>query len=388
MSLTNNVTRYVLLLAVFSLLLSACNTPKKALNRGEYERAVRMSVDKLRSSPGNRSAREVLVKAWPLAIDLHENRIAMYENSNERFRFEQVVESYEQLNSLTERVQRCPACLDLVDVRGFYIDELNESKEKAAEVRYEAGIASLDPNNRERSREAYEHFMVVERMMPDYRDTRERMNEALSYATLHVIVNVPPLQQRSLSVSHEFFHHKVVEYLQNHRRMSEYVQFYYPDEAQAEGITQPDQQVYLTFDEFMVGQTRMESSTETVSSTDSVKVGEVTLENGDKMDVYNIVQARLTKHRKTVVSNGIMDMRIQDAWSGRVILQEKIPGEFVWVSEWANFNGDERALNEDQLRLTKFREAPTPPNQDLFVAFTGPIYDQVTDRLRRFYSGY
>ena len=185
-----------------------------------------------------------------------------------------------------------------------------------------------------------------------------------------------------------FFHNKVLEYLQTSRRMNEYVRFYFPDEAQAVGIDRPDHEVMLEFDEFAIGQTRIESNTSVVQSEDSVKVGEVTLESGEKLDVFNTVQAEYTLHRKTLVSNGVMDLRVVDAWTGRVILQEKIPSEFVWVNEWANFNGDERALNEDQARLAGLREAPAPPPQDLFVAFTGPIYDQVTDRLRRLYAGY
>jgi len=378
----------LLLLLLVSFLAAGCNTPRRALNQGDYERAVRLSVDKLRSSPNNKKAAEVLERAWPLAVDLHVNRINVFQQSNDPFRYEPVVASYEQLNAMTERVQRCPRCLELVPAGRLYIDEINDSRQRAAEARYEAGMASLSPTNRERSREAYDHFMVVERMVPDFRDTRERMEEALSYATLHVVVHVPPIQSRSLSVSHEFFHNKVLEYLQTSRRMNEYVRFYFPDEAQAEGIDRPDHEVMLEFDEFAIGQTRIESNTSVVQSEDSVKVGEVTLESGEKLDVFNTVQAEYTLHRKTLVSNGVMDLRVVDAWTGRVILQEKIPSEFVWVNEWANFNGDERALNEDQARLAGLREAPAPPPQDLFVAFTGPIYDQVTDRLRRLYAGY
>jgi hypothetical protein len=380
--------RIVLLLLGLSFVISACNTPRKALNKGDYERAVRMSVDKLRSSPNNRQARDVLVKAWPMTVELHQQQIATYSRSSDPFRYEQIVSSYEYLNGLSQRIQRCPACMQWVAPETVYIDELGEARDMAASVRYEAGLRSLDPNNRQRSREAYDHFMVAERMVPDYRDTRDRMNEALSYATLHVTVFVPPIQSRSLSVSHEFFENKVLEYLQTNRRMSNYVRFYYPEEALAEGIEGSDHDIVLTFDEFTVGQTRSESNTQTVTSADSVKVGEVTLENGQKMDVFNTVQARLTTNRKTVVSGGILDMKILDARTGRVILQEKLPGEFVWVTEWANFNGDERALTEQQRRLVALREAPMPPPQDLFVAFTGPIYNQVTDRLRRFYSSF
>jgi len=58
----------LLLLLLVSFLAAGCNTPRRALNQGDYERAVRLSVDKLRSSPNNKKAAEVLERAcrWPL----------------------------------------------------------------------------------------------------------------------------------------------------------------------------------------------------------------------------------------------------------------------------------------------------------------------------------
>ena len=33
-------------------------------------------------------------------------------------------------------------------------------------------------------------------------------------------------------------------------------------------------------------------------------------------------------------------------------MQDKMPGEFIWISEWASFNGDDRALSQQQLNMT------------------------------------
>jgi hypothetical protein len=63
-------------------------------------------------------------------------------------------------------------------------------------------------------------------------------------------------------------------------------------------------------------------------------------------------------------------------------------GEFVWYTEWGYFNGDERALDEYFLEVVKLKEAYPPPPQDLFVAFTQPIFGQVTSKIRDFYRGY
>ena len=73
------------------------------------------------------------------------------------------------------------------------------------------------------------------------------------------------------------------------------------------------------------GQTRIESNTSVVQSEDSVKVGEVT--PGVPGEKAGCIQywCRLnnTLHRKTLVSNGVMDLRVVDAWTGRVTIAGK-----------------------------------------------------------------
>lgn len=108
----------------------------------------------------------------------------------------------------------------------------------------------------------------------------------------------------------------------------------------------------------------------------------------DTNKVYGTVKATLYHHTKTTTAKGIVSFRIIDAKTGALLSAEKMPGEFVWVSEWATFNGDERALSAEQLNLTTMKEKPAPAPQDLFIEFTRPIYDQITTRIREFYKGY
>ena len=108
----------------------------------------------------------------------------------------------------------------------------------------------------------------------------------------------------------------------------------------------------------------------------------------DTNKVYGTVKATLYHYTKTTISKGIVSFRIIDAKTGALLSVQKMPGEFVWKSEWATFNGDERALSAEQLRLTKQKELPAPAAQDLFIEFTRPIYDQITTKLKDFYKGY
>jgi hypothetical protein len=84
----------------------------------------------------------------------------------------------------------------------------------------------------------------------------------------------------------------------------------------------------------------------------------------------------------------VLDFRIIDPTSGKVLTQEKLPGEYVWISEWGYFNGDERALSERQREIVQLREAPAPDPQDLFIEFTAPIYEQIIGKVNNYYRNF
>lgn len=108
----------------------------------------------------------------------------------------------------------------------------------------------------------------------------------------------------------------------------------------------------------------------------------------DTTKIYSTVKATLYYSKKTTSSKGVVSFKIIDAKTNALLSVEKLPGEYVWISEWATFNGDERALTAQQLQWCKLKEKVPPPPQDLFIEFTRPIYDQVTMKLKNFYKGY
>jgi hypothetical protein len=110
--------------------------------------------------------------------------------------------------------------------------------------------------------------------------------------------------------------------------------------------------------------------------------------NSDTTKVYGKVKATVRQYRKTVTSRGVLNFRIVDARTNAVITEERMPSESVWVSEWLQYNGDSRALSEEQKRLAQQRELPQPKNQDMFAEFTRPLFDQITTKLTEFYRNY
>ena len=105
-------------------------------------------------------------------------------------------------------------------------------------------------------------------------------------------------------------------------------------------------------------------------------------------EMFGTVKAKLFITTKTLLSNGVLDFKIKDAETGKVISQEKLPGEFGWQCQWGYFNGDIRALSSKQIESTKGKELPPPPPQTLFMEFTKPIYNQLTNKIKTFYANY
>ncbi|MEL6535660.1 MAG: hypothetical protein AAFQ98_09630, partial [Bacteroidota bacterium] len=359
-------------------------TGKQALEQGNYYEAVTQAIDRLRQNPDSKKATATLRDGYGLAVKYYTDQIQSAEDSADPFRYESIMNSYASLNSLYDAIMRCPACQRIVSNPRNYIRQYDGALRQAVEARYQAGLANLDENDRERSKEAYWHFERAEQIQPNYKDTRQRLVQALDFATLHVVVDVAPVPGR-YELSNEFFANKLFQTIDG-PAVNRFVRFYSVNEADRLRLDNPDQVLVMQFDDFVVGETHTNRATETISR-DSVNTGSVKV-NGETVPVYSTVEAKLSVFTRTVVSRGLLDMRVYDGNSRRVLMQEKMPGEFAWTTQWGRYQGDERALNDDQKDLCELDEAFPPSPQQMFIEFTRPIYDQAVTYIRRFYANY
>ena len=376
-----------LALASIIFIISCSKSGTKALEKGNYYEAVLQSVDKLKKDSDNSKALEVLPTAYRNAQEDFMRDIARVRNANQQFRWETILDYYNKLNKMQESIERCTACRRIVSPQ-TYFQETEEARDNAAAERYVLGDDILRRNKLSKldARVAFNHFEQITIFAPNYKDARNRMEEALDLGSVHVVVEQPKVNSRLYQYSNEYFQGKVEEFLRTNRRINKFIRFYSPEEAKTVRV-KPDQVVRLEIIDFVVGETNIATDRQNVTSRDSVKTGEATV-NGKKVSVYGKVAATIIKSRKAVRSRGLLSMEIFDYQTNKTLSREEIPGEFTWVNEWASFNGDERALTTSELNMTRNREQLPPPPQQLFIEFTKPIYDQVTSRIRRFYDKY
>ncbi len=374
-------------LLVFSLIaiLSACSSGKKAYEHGDYYSAVMKSIARLRQNPDHSKSISTLTEAYPLAVEYFESQAKNEIASNSPFKWKNAIGSYNTINQLYEQIRQCPGCLRVVQNPKSYYAEIGPLKEKAAEESYTAGITALMKGTREDAKKAYFNFADAQAFVPGYKDVIDYIGKALTEATLRVVLEQIPLPTR-YNLSGGFFQDKVEEFLHSNYSEKNFVRFYTPAEAESEQLKDVDQILRIQFDDFSVGNTALKEKEETLTR-DSVKVGEVKME-GKMVPVYNTVKAKLTTTRKEVLSNGLLSMVVVDAKTNGVLVHQKFNGEYLWSNSWARFNGDERALNDQQLSLCRQKELQPPGPQDLFLEFTKPIYNQLIPALRGFYQNY
>ncbi len=365
-------------------ILDACSSGKRLNKRGDYEGAVYQAINRLRQTPNNQKAGEALSSAYPRAVKVSLDRIKILESQNNPINLGEIVRIYTNLNKMAEELTRCPGCMQVISRPQFYTNEENRARQDAAEFHYVTGENLLKANGRENAILAFRNFELVMGFVPGYKNVATLLEDARFAATLKVLINPVSINSRTYELSNEFFESQVITYLSN-LYPNKLIRFYQLEEYKRYNFT-PDQVVTLQFDDFVVGQTLLQERVEDFSK-DSVVMG--TTKIGDStISVYGTVKAKLTTRSKTLVSSGLLDLRITDGYSNRLLMQDKLSGTFTWACEWGFFNGDERALTKAQMAITKNSELMPPAPQALFVEFTKPIYQQLTQRVSNFYRNY
>ncbi|MEO5909712.1 MAG: hypothetical protein ABIP95_02435 [Pelobium sp.] len=372
----------VLLIGLITLVLGSCSSGEKALQNGDYDKAVYTAINRLKNNPNKEKALQTLSKGYNYALNRHLNRIKDIKLTDDKFKWEGIITEYQNINYLANAIGDCPVCMEAVPQPEKFIAELSDAKYFAAEARYEDGKQLLAKNNRLAAKDAYFDFERAEQLSPNFKDAKEMMDTAYFGALIRVLVEPVLVNSRMYKLSNQYFQDKIYEFMRNYESRS-FVKFYTPEEAMLSKF-KFDQILSLNFDDFVVGQTYVKERIENIKK-DNIKIG--VTRDSLKKPIYATVTGKLTTFQKTITSSGLLDFQIRDM-NGKMITHEKMPGTFVWEDSWGVYRGDERALTNEDKVLLRRKETVPPAPQALFLEFTKPIYDQLINKVRRFYTSY
>lgn len=370
-----------LTIAAILFLLASCKSGEKLYNQGRYDDAVAAFVKKLQRRPNDATALQLLPKAYGQSLQWHEDKVNGYLRSDDPLKWESVRREYRSLQHLYDIIYASPAAQKVVKPKD-YRDAITGAQESAAQVRYERGMELLQQGDKAAARAAYDEFAAAVKMVSNYKDARQRMDEAFAMGTINVVVSRMEVRSPYYQFSADQFRDALVRNLQQ-RGINRFVRFTDERYARGENI-QPDEYLEMQFYDFEVGQTYIDRTQRDVSR--EIETGSVKDTSGKVIKKYSTVKATIYLVKKTVVSRGLLDYRITDVVNNRVLRTDRIPGSYTWLNQVGTFRGDERALSDEDKRQIGGVDMPPPPPQELFMLFTQPIYDQLARDLQGFYS--
>ena len=372
--------QFILTVFIAFFFLSACTSSKQQFEKGNYEKAVALSIKKLRKKPDNSKQKNILKAAYQYAVQVSEEKIKQHQQSTDRFKWDRVIKQYQKMQQLYTDLLQCPACLNIVSPVDLQ-NELNQALAQGAQIYVEEGQKALATKEKEGGRLAYRHFAQAKAYQNDYGNIDLMLNEARIQGTEIIGLSRIPVSSKVLELNTAFFLQQLTQALND---LNYFFAVFAPLEQLVAQNQQADQVVDLSFDDYYIGQTYIKEVRESLVR-DSVKVGEVTDSLGTKYAVYGEVKADLQRFEKTIESGGLLNIAIVEPNSRSVLFQQKIPSTTIWENNWASYQGDKRALTKEELALTQEKELLPPPPQELFYSFTRPLFDQSANLLRRRY---
>lgn len=359
-------------------LLSACTTGQKDLNKGNYYDATIKAVQHLRSKPNSEKSLSTLQKSYPMSLSYYRQKIEQYSRSGSVNKYLDIANTYSLLNNLADEISRSPAAVNAVGQVVYFHDQQAKAEIMAANEQYKLGESLLNSNDLNDARDAYARFQKVKSLNPNYPRIDEVLEVAKDKGTLKIVVESIPVNSRSVGLTANEFFQQTYSGLQR-RAGGEFIHFYTPDEAE-KGHIAPHHVIRMQFNDFVVGNV-YDKEVERQYTADSVVVGTL-----DGRSVYGKVKAKAYQYTREVVSNGSLNVQIIDYATDKVLSSKNFPGQYVWRNTWARYNGDERALPEEVKQMSRRKQQLPPSNQDLFVLFTQPIYENSTSFIANYYK--
>ena len=180
----------------------SCSSKKrieKAVNSGNYDTAIYVSIDKLRNNKSKNRKEEYILMLNEAYLKANQRDLANIEYMKMDNNPENHINIYDTYAAISDRQERIRPLLPLyVDGKKVqfkmknYSKELITSKDLASSHLYDNAIALLDSksNNKFDFREAYNQFKNIEEINPNFRDVRQLMEVAHQKGVDFVLVEM------------------------------------------------------------------------------------------------------------------------------------------------------------------------------------------------------
>jgi hypothetical protein len=371
---------------ILILILSACGSSKKQLEKGNYEAALDKAVKQLRKD--NRDTKQISI--------LDKSFKTLSEQDNERIRYLKLEEkpaNWDEIYQINKRMSDRQAYVRTVtplELNGKtieypyvdYMPEMVAAKRKSADFYFAHGNELMKNKLKESYRQAYNEFIRAKEYVGNYDGIDNKIDDAKYLGMSRVLIT---LQNKSLIKFDQEFEQDLLS-LDLPRLNSEWVEYHTKDLNQN---TQYDyfvninvRNIIVSPDQTMQKDTVVKKEVEDGFSYQLDKKGNVmkdSLGNDIKTKKYKTLQCALieTIQSKACQING--DVEVIQVNPNKILKKDPLgaQSDFEYVS--ARALGDIQALSQAQIEKTKSKAVPFPSDMEMVL--------RCSDALKRAING-
>lgn len=356
---------------VLFLLIGACKSTQKMYDRGDYGPAFYRAIGDLKKNPDNTKALAILPDVYEqYNRELNEKLSQLQRSGQDPVAMNGV---YKSLQQVYESVRSTPAAQRLVKPKD-YSAELLETSNQAAALLYDQASAKLLVGDRASAQQAYQLFQQVGQYANNYPDLSQKVQEAELLAFQNVLVNTIDQRFGFYQLDANAVRFDIMRTLNQSGRN----QFYRFFENHQIGDRRIDQFMDLAFYDIWIGQLSSQQSTYTVTK----KVSEKDEQNPNRTREVEVT-ANITRTRRIIESRAVMDCRITDAASRRLLFTERFPAQYTWENITGTYTGDKRALSDKDWAIIRGAFNQPPSQDELYRSLTQQLMQDFSFRMRQ-----
>ncbi|GFD75142.1 hypothetical protein [Tenacibaculum mesophilum] len=377
-----------LLLVLSVLVLASCSsvkTTEKALNSGNYEKAISLSIEKLaknKTKEKNQPHVLMLQEAFRKATDRDLDRISFLEKEQNPENFETIYTLYQRLNNRQERIKPLLPLRILSSGRNAkfklvnYTNKILAAKENYAGYLYENGVALLNEGYRNKInyRRAFDELRHLDNISPNYRDTRNLIEEAHAKGIDYVHVSVrnrtdqiiPKRLERDLLAIDTYGLNDL--WTQYHAKKDRNIRYDFDLELDFTDILISPEQVH---EKEVIKERRIKDGFKYLRDNNGNYVKD-SLGNKIKVDKFKRIRCNFYKFTQFKSSKVTGVVKYIDNRTNQLLHRFPIQSEFIFEHIYADYDGDRRALDKSFIDLLDETSVEFPSNEQM-------VYDTGTD---------
>lgn len=388
----------VLLLTAI-LMMAACGGVKKtqeALNTGNYTTAMNKAIKNLaenKTKKGNQEYITLLEEAFAKNTDRELQEIAFLQNDGNPANLEKIYNKYLQLKNTQERIKPLLPLFINEEGREARFDFVNydnrilNTKDDLSEHLYESASNLLaSAKYKADFRAAYDDLKYLQEINPGYRETVAKMDEAYNKGLEYVRVKIGNQTQQIIP---ERLEKELLDFnafgidnfwLQYHTNPLKNIKYDYAMNVDFMEINVSPERVNETQ---IIKERQIKDGWEYLLDNDGNVVKD-SLGNKIKVDKMRTVTCKFFQFTQTKSAQIGAKVSFTDLKNGQEINAYPLSSQFVFEHIFANYQGDQRALDDDLLVYLNAREVPFPTNEQM-------VYDAGEDlkaRLKGIVSQY